>query len=301
MDENLHEGWNYFKWEDAAQQPKYRYYRFYANKKGACAINEITLTGIETIDNSDATYSCSANLVTGESTTSLNPVEYTGSLTPSLTGVSPRFGTVTGGTVVTFTGTGLSTDTSKYSIIIDGINCPVSSATSTSVTCTTGKRPGLVETSLRIYIDGHGLVSNREIVFRYVSVWSSDTTWGGEFAPMEGESVWIPKGLNLLVDVDSSPVLKAVIVEGSLIFAPEVDATHHRFFDAHYIFINGGLMEVGTEEFPYTSKITITMHSAVTDPYIPIYGNKVIGVRYGTLDMHGPVRTPTWTTLETTV
>jgi hypothetical protein len=132
-------------------------------------------------------------------------------------------------------------------------------------------------------------------------VWSSDTTWGGEFAPMEMESVWIPKGLNLFVDVDSTPILNAILVEGSLIFAPEADPTHHRFFDAHYIFVNGGLMEVGTEEFPYTSKITITMHSSVSDPYIPIYGNKVIGVRHGTLEMHGPVRTPTWTMLETTV
>jgi hypothetical protein len=169
------------------------------------------------------------------------------------------------------------------------------------VTCTTGSRPGLVETSLRIYIAGQGLVSNREIVFRYVSVWSSDTTWGGEFAPMDMESVWIPKGLNLFVDVESTPLLNLVLVEGSLIFAPESDPTHHRFFSAHNIFVNGGLMEVGTEEFPYTSKVTITMHSSVSDPYIPIYGNKVIAVRFGTLDMHGPVRTPTWTMLETTV
>jgi hypothetical protein len=115
------------------------------------------------------------------------------------------------------------------------------------------------------------------------------------------ESVWIPKGLNLLVDIDSTPLLNAVLVEGSLIFAPDSDQSHHRFFDAHYIFVNGGMMEVGTEQFPYTSKITITMHSSISDPYIPIYGNKVIGVRYGTLDMHGPVRTPTWTLLETTV
>ena len=239
--------------------------------------------------------------MTGETETSLNSIEYVGSITPALSAVTPRHGTVVGGTEVTFTGTGFSSDTSKYSIIIDGINCPVSAATSTSVTCTTGSRPGLVETSLQIYIDGQGLVSNRDLVYKYVSVWSSDTTWGGEFAPMEMESIWIPKGLNLLVDVDSTPQLNAVIVEGSLIFAPDSDATHHRFFDAHYIFVNGGLMEVGTEEFPYTSKITITMHSSVSDPYIPIYGNKVIGVRFGTLDMHGPVRTPTWTMLESTV
>jgi hypothetical protein len=60
-------------------------------------------------------------------------------------------------------------------------------------------------------------------------------------------------------------------------------------------------MEVGTEEFPYTSKITITMHGDVYSPYLPVYGNKVIGVRYGTLDMHGVERTPTWTLLETSV
>ena len=118
---------------------------------------------------------------------------------------------------------------------------------------------------------------------------------------MEGESVYVPAGLNLLVDIDSSPCLKAVIVEGSIIFAPDADETHERFFDAYYIFVTGGLMEVGTEEFPYTSKITITMHGLLSSPYLPIYGNKVIGVRFGTLDMHGPVRTPTWTLLETTV
>jgi hypothetical protein len=168
------------------------------------------------------------------------------------------------------------------------------------VTCTTGKRPGRVESSLEIFIDGQGLVSNRGLLFRYVSVWSSETTWGGEFAPMELESVWIPKGLNLLVDIDSTPTLNAVLVEGSLIFAPELDPNHHRTFDAKYIFVNGGLMEVGTEEFPYTSKITITMHGKIDDPYLPIYGNKVIGVRHGRLDMHGIPRSPTWTMLETT-
>jgi len=131
-------------------------------------------------------------------------------------------------------------------------------------------------------------------------MWSDDTTWGGEFAPVDGESVYIPAGLNLFVDINSSPILNAVVVEGSLIFAPETDPNHERYFDAYYIFVNGGAMEVGTEDFPYTSKITITMHGGLYDPYIPIYGNKVIGVRYGTLDMHGPARTPVWTQLDAT-
>jgi hypothetical protein len=135
----------------------------------------------------------------------------------------------------------------------------------------------------------------------YVSAWSAESTWGGEFAPMDMESIHIPRGLNLLIDIDKTPLLNAVIVEGSIIIAPnEQDENHHRYIDAHYIFINKGYMEVGTEKFPYSSKVTITMHGNVRSPYIPIYGNKVIGVRHGKLDMHGPTRQPTWTVLEKT-
>ena len=120
-------------------------------------------------------------------------------------------------------------------------------------------------------------------------------------APVDGESVYIPSGFNLLVDVDNSPVLRAVVIEGGIIFLPHpTDNAHQRTFDAYYIFVKGGFMEVGTEEYPYTSKITFTMHGNVADPYIPIYGNKVIAVRHGVLDMHGPVRTPAWTVMDTT-
>jgi hypothetical protein len=109
---------------------------------------------VETIDDSASSHTCSAKLVTGATETSLNTILYKGSLTGTLDSISPRFGTVVGGTSVTFTGTSFTTDTTKYTITIDGINCPVSAASLTSVTCTTGKRPGLIESSLEIYIAG---------------------------------------------------------------------------------------------------------------------------------------------------
>lgn len=89
-------------------------------------------------------------------------------------------------------------------------------------------------------------------------------------------------------------------VEGSLIFPPDSDPTHERTFDAHYVLVKGGYMEVGTEENRYTSKLTITMHSTKYDPNLPIFGNKVIGVNYGTLEMHGAERPVTWTDLKST-
>ena len=118
---------------------------------------------------------------------------------------------------------------------------------------------------------------------------------------MENESVAVPKGLHLLVDIPSTPVLQLVIVDGgSIIFPPDDDPDHSRTFDAHYIFIHDGYFEAGTEDFPYSSKLVITMHGHKWTPPLPIYGNKVLGVRYGTLDMHGITRSHAWSSLETT-
>ena len=135
----------------------------------------------------------------------------------------------------------------------------------------------------------------------YVSYWSNPDTWGGDYEPQKYEAISIPKGRSLLVDVDTVPQLSFILVEGALLFAPHpTNENHERTFDAEYIFINEGYMEVGTEQFPYTSKITITMHGDVTTPAIPTYGNKNIAVRKGSLHLVGKTREITWTMLDST-
>jgi hypothetical protein len=130
---------------------------------------------------------------------------------------------------VRFTGTNFDTDKSKYTIKIDEVDCPVSAASSTYVECTTGKRDAMVESSLSIFIEGRGFVATDGLAFTYVFKWSEgEDTWGGEMEPMDGETIYIPKGLNLLVDIDKSPLLNAVFVEGAIIFSPDADPTHHR-------------------------------------------------------------------------
>jgi hypothetical protein len=42
------------------------------------------------------------------------------------------------------------------------------------------------------------------------------------------ESVYVPSGFNLLVDVDKTPQLNAIVVEGSIIFAPDSNPNHER-------------------------------------------------------------------------
>lgn len=168
------------------------------------------------------------------------------------------------------------------------------------MTCVTAVRTGLKPTSLVIHNSNVGYFINEGYTFRYVSLWDDADTWDGDFEPLEGESVYVPTGLNLLVNVDSTPLLNAVIVEGSLTFPSGPTPAHERTFDAHYVFVREGLFEVGTEEDPYTSKLTITMHGNKESAEIPIYGNKVIAVQRGIIDLHGQAKTPTWTTIAST-
>jgi len=41
---------------------------------------------------------------------------------------------------------------------------------------------------------------------------------------------------------------------------------------------DGGLLEMGTEANPYTSKLVVTMHGDRATLKIPTYGNKVIAI-----------------------
>ena len=127
--------------------------------------------------------------------------------------------------------------------------------------------------------------------------------------------VWIPDGQVILLDV-FTPVLSVLAIEGALYFDPNRPVS----LDAYYVFVNGGLMQVGTAEKPYTGHATITLHG---DRYntieIPNIGAKCLAVankdmpepddgpgkhipaRYvGQLEIHGKKRLRTWTFLAET-
>lgn len=199
---------------------------------------------MQAIDSSSPTHDCVPKVyVNGVENVLTNAVKFDSAVTPNLTAISPRFGTVQGGEPITFTGTGFPTEVTDINIIIDGKVCAVQTVTETQVVCLTAKRPGYVSSSLTIYVKDKGYVATSGLLFTYVNYWSHDTTWGMEFAPMEGESIHIPTGLNLYMDIDKTPELNLIIVEGELIIGPnETDPTHQRYFDAHYILVSNGKM-----------------------------------------------------------
>ena len=72
-----------------------------------------------------------------------------------------------------------------------------------------------------------------------------------------------------------SPVLSVLLIEGALYF----DTTHAVSLDASYIFVSGGLLQVGTEDEPYEQEATITLHGdRYTTIELPYIGAKVLAV-----------------------
>jgi len=232
-------------------------------------------------------------------TSSGNQVQYRQSSTPEISSVSPPYGTILGGTTITISGSGF---TGAYEVLIDGVSCnSVTVVNVNTITCQTQAAPALtdrtnsLESEFLVRQTSIGYAMPNGHNFFYADSWSSTTTWGGANPPIEGELVSIPSHLTVVLDI-STPILGALIVEGALI----IEDTDGLVLNAKYIFIRNGRLQAGTREKPILNNVQIVLHGSKEDPHLPHYGNKVLALREGVMDLHGKEYLPTWTLLEST-
>ncbi|HSB55743.1 MAG TPA: G8 domain-containing protein, partial [Gemmatimonadales bacterium] len=123
--------------------------------------------------------------------------------------------------------------------------------------------------------------------------WSDPATWPSGAVPVQGDSVVIPEGTTVRLDV-SPPALQSLTVRGSLVFA-NTDLS----LTSGWVVVIGAL-QVGTENSPYTHRavITLTGTGAANNPSVYGMGNKVLGVS-GRIELHGQTRKG-WTRLSQT-
>ena len=114
----------------------------------------------------------------------------------------------------------------------------------------------MVPSFLTVFVPGLGYsISADSAVYLYIDRWSALTTWRNQEPPVAGDLVWVPEGQVIMWDVNT-PVLSALLIEGALYVDTEKDVT----LDAYYIFVKGGIMQVGTHDHPYEHHATITLH-----------------------------------------
>ncbi|XP_035537797.1 PKHD1 like 1, tandem duplicate 1 [Morone saxatilis] len=225
-----------------------------------------------------------------------NGFAYKSQLTPVITEVSPRRGGTAGGTRLTITGSGFSTNMNEVNVTIAGSVCDVQSTNNTHIICVTNAQRQSQETKVRVSIGDRGIAKMDDADFFYIDVWSSRFTWGGLSPPEKGSFAVITKGQTILLD-SSTPVLKMLLIQGGTLVFDEADIE----LQAENILItDGGRLQIGQEGAPFQHKAIITLHGNLRSPELPVYGTKTLAVREGVLDMHGiPVPVP-WTHLAQT-
>ena len=79
-DELIHEGWNTF--DSRASPQVFSTIRLQGAVAGSCRLGEVKLIGVEVLNNSNTSASCTAKLTIDGSTTDLTDVTYNGAITP---------------------------------------------------------------------------------------------------------------------------------------------------------------------------------------------------------------------------
>jgi hypothetical protein len=246
-----------------------------------------------------------------------NRFEFNVNATPVIESITPPIGTTAGGATTNILGHGFGDEVAQvhlagvrcatnYSDIGSyrgkhlcewgigetfGVNCTDLHARENHIKCLTNPIANAIQNgALEVFVPGKGFALTHD-GYSYMNRWSATTTWGYTPPPVEGDSVLIKNPDVVLYDM-TSPRLELVIIEGTLIFADEVDLE----FNCTYIMIKGwpnanppsmGHLQVGTEDRPHVHKAIITLHGNRRTYEIPVYGAKVIAVRYGKLDLHG--------------
>lgn len=219
---------------------------------------------------------------------------YSTANTPAITSSSPLQGGSAGGTLIAIKGSGFGTDKTAVSVT----KCKVKTVQNTLITCRTLPKDKDEQFSIKVEIKEKGQAKG-DFTFEYKDFWSSPNTWGGdvEAMPKDGDFIIIKKGQTMYLDTET-PILKMLLIQGGELIFDDSTNTHLRA--ENILVLDGGLLQIGTEEKPYTHQAKITLYGHLRALELPVYGAKTLGVRNGTLDIHGlPVKT--WTLLDGTV
>jgi hypothetical protein len=123
--------------------------------------------------------------------------------------------------------------------------------------------------------------------------WSDPATWGGSVPPANSVVV-IPAGKTVVLD-GATPPLRGLQIRGTLV-AGDNDLA----ITSDYVFVDGGRLQIGSATQPYLRNATITLtgSTAAENTGTPSFGNKVLAVMGGVLELHGRPVARNWTKLD---
>lgn len=163
---------------------KHRYVRVQITNRGnSCIVPELQFIGVTrpTMEPDDCAISITVFSQSGiASINRTSMYSYDSTVTPEVSSVSPSYGTAAGGTSVMILGKNLPESTKDALVKIDGVPCTVNTTSSTALTCVTGARLSIPDTtSFSVSSLSYGMAELGSNTFAYKDLWSSRITWAG--------------------------------------------------------------------------------------------------------------------------
>ena len=331
----LHKGWVPFDLDTSGGDITGKFFRVKFEK--ACIVAELELIGEDIYDSDDKDVYCDLTLnywsndgtMDAEYTLPNDPDDtenqgmqlYLGDYTAVVESINETFIEAEVGTKLRLTGQGFLNDTDDdgaylVKIKLSGIECVVYDITDyETLDCEIKSIGGMVAGAANIdYTDtwfGKGIVlEGVQIIVAHR--WTNQATWGGQPAPVTGDSVHVPKGQVLLYDVDPVkgtmeyvpdyfffPRLNLMVVEGTFIVKDHPTEIKDRYLGVQRLIVREGHFIVGTEAEPLQQdSFTLYMNGDRKDRRLPIFGTKASGVYDGEIQMHGKSTPTTWVNLD---
>lgn len=127
-----------------------------------------------------------------------------------------------------------------------------------------------------------------------VFLWSATTSWESGAIPVEGDEVEILPGVNMLFDLEDSPLLAKLTINGRLSFFNDAETAHNQILHTKILYIRQGELLIGDPNLPYNGNAEIRLHGVPTDDALAFSlgveaGNKVLTV-VGLAHLYGEPR-----------
>jgi len=124
--------------------------------------------------------------------------------------------------------------------------------------------------------------------------WSDPDSWPSGEVPVEGDDVVIESAMWIEFDVEDTPILKSLEINGRLTFKNDPEEAVDRTLRSHWVYVRAGELHIGTEEEPYNGVATIHLYGRPLDETLAFSmitegGNKGLFI-VGNVTMYGQPR-----------
>lgn len=124
--------------------------------------------------------------------------------------------------------------------------------------------------------------------------WSLTSSWESGALPVEGDEVEIPPGVWIELDIEETPHMAGITINGRLSFKNESDAPMNITIHSDWVYIRAGELLIGSKENPYNGNATIILYGdpesdTIAPSFTTEFGNKGLFI-LGLVEMYGQSR-----------